>query len=122
MRPIGKFFTTRTPENQSDFDDEEDTSSRCDNVQHVHDTGSHDSSDGSGSDDLPSENRRQVGLAGGDGALNDVFQRSDNDDWLADFTHPRGQLIFYGGEEPTQYGIFSHYFDGQVIDLVERNR
>ncbi len=61
---------------------------------------------------------------GGDDEMREVFLIAYDDDWLVPFTHTTGQQIFEGEEEPTEYGIFSHFFDAPIINLlvVETNR
>ena len=75
----------------------------------------------------PPGGERMRAVRGGGDAFRQALPRSYMYDhnWLMEFNQPHGQMIFDGDDdtEPTEYGIFSHYFDGEVLNLVtETNR
>ena len=101
----------------SDSDDDEVGEGTC---NFMDGTGENDNSDGSDFVNGPGENRQRAARAGDDVAREEAFRRAYQDDWLVNFNHQNGPLLFDGDEEPTEYGIFSHFFDGEVIDLLVR--
>jgi hypothetical protein len=59
-------------------------------------------------------------------AFQQALPRAYDHNWLMDFSHPHGQLIVDTDDttQPSEYGIFSHFFDGEVLDslVLEKNR